>query len=131
MAKLASIKVSSTLVQTARAEGALLQRSTGGQLEHWARVGRAIEASPDFDYGRVRAALSGSQDAGELTAEERAVFLDSFGDALSQPLPQEEQFWADRRHRGGGVGLDERGHLVQGLPGGRRKAVRKKTLGNA
>ncbi len=131
MAKLASIKVSSTLVETARAEGALFQRSTGGQLEHWARVGRAIEASPDFDYARVRAALSGAEDAGTLSAEERAVFLDSFGDALGQPLPEEDKFWAGRRRRGGGVGLDERGQLIQSSPGGGRKPLRKKPRGGA
>ena len=131
MPKLASIKVSSTLVETARAEGAQFQRSTGGQLEHWARVGRAIEASPDFDYARIRAALGGSGDAAALSAEERAVFLDSLGEALAQPMPAEERFWDERRQRGGGVGLNERGQAIQGLPGGGRKLVRKKACGDA
>ena len=131
MAKLASVKVSSNLLETARAEAALFQRSAGGQLEHWARVGRAIESSPDFDYARVRAALSGDADAGALTAEERAVFLDGFGEALAQPLPEEERFWAERRSRGGGVGLDERGRLVRATPGGGREVVQKKKRGGA
>jgi hypothetical protein len=131
MPKLASIKVSSALLDTAKAEAALFQRSAGGQLEHWARVGRAIEASPDFDYARVRAALNGQLDAAALTAEERAVFLDGLGEALAQPLPAEEQFWAERRKRGGGVGLDDQGRLVQGLPGGARKVLRKKARADA
>lgn len=126
MAKLASIKVSSTLLETARAEAALFHRSAGGQLEHWARVGRAIEASPDFDYARVRAALSGQLDAAALSAEERALFLDGFGEALAQPLPAEQAFWAGRRQRGGGVGRDEEGQMTQALPGGGHKVLRPK-----
>jgi hypothetical protein len=72
---------------------------------------------------KLRAALSGHADAGELSAEDRAVFLDSFWDALARPLSLEEAFWAERRRRGGGVGLDERGRLVQAMPGGRRKPL--------
>jgi hypothetical protein len=79
---------------------------------------------------RLQAALSGYEDAGELSAQERAMFLDSFGDALTQPLNQEKAFWAERRHRGGGVGLDGRGRLMQATPGGGHKPVRKKSRGD-
>jgi hypothetical protein len=57
------------------------------------------EPSPDIDYARVRAALNGREDASDLSAEERAVFLDYFGDALAQPLTQEKEFWAERRRQ--------------------------------
>ena len=83
-----------------------------------ARFNTSHMAKLDFDYARVRAALSGALDAGTLSAEERSAFLKSFGDALAQPLPGEEMFWSARRRRGGGVGLDERGQLIWALPSG-------------
>jgi hypothetical protein len=131
MSKLASIKVSSTLVESAKAEASLFQRSAGGQVEHWARLGRALESSPDFDHNRLREALTGIGDASALTAEERVAFLEVYGNVLARPLPEEEQFWEERRKGGLGVGMDGRGKLVRGSPGGDEKEVTAKRRARA
>jgi hypothetical protein len=39
-----SLRVSQSLFVSARAEGELLSRSTAQQVEHWARIGRQVEA---------------------------------------------------------------------------------------
>lgn len=39
-----SIRVGSELFDTAREEGALMSRSAAQQIEHWARMGAALEA---------------------------------------------------------------------------------------
>ncbi|RUT80870.1 hypothetical protein EOD15_33995, partial [Mesorhizobium sp. M7A.T.Ca.US.000.02.2.1] len=39
-ARLASVKLSSQLVEDARSEGAIMNRSISGQLEYWATIGR-------------------------------------------------------------------------------------------
>jgi hypothetical protein len=38
------VKLSDALVQDARATGEVAERSIAGQIEHWARLGRAVEA---------------------------------------------------------------------------------------
>lgn len=40
-----SVRVSAELFEQARSQGALLSRSTAQQLEHWARIGAALEAA--------------------------------------------------------------------------------------
>lgn len=53
----AAIKLSDQFVDLARGEGQVMGRSIAGQVEHWARLGRAVERSPGFAYERVRAVL--------------------------------------------------------------------------
>ncbi|MGH7818273.1 MAG: TA system antitoxin ParD family protein, partial [Candidatus Binatia bacterium] len=50
-----AIKLSDEIVETARGEGRVMGRSIAGQVEHWARLGRAVERAPGFGYDRVRA----------------------------------------------------------------------------
>ncbi len=40
-----SIRVGAEIFNTAREEGALMSRSAAQQIEHWARMGAALEAS--------------------------------------------------------------------------------------
>ena len=88
-------------------------------------MGRALESSPDFDHNRLREALTGTGDAGTLSAEERVAFLEVYGNVLARPLPEEAQFWEERRNRGLGVGMDS-GKLVRGLAGGGEEEVTAK-----
>lgn len=52
MAKI-TVRLESELVEDARRYGQLFNRSTAGQIEHWAKLGRAIEASPDFGIRQI------------------------------------------------------------------------------
>src|ERR1700756_2387571 len=58
------------LVDSAAAEGARQSRSAKQQLDHWARVGRAVSATHTASRRRVEAALAGQLATGELTVEE-------------------------------------------------------------
>jgi ParD-like antitoxin of type II bacterial toxin-antitoxin system len=67
-------RVSSELLDSALVEGVKESRSAKAQLEHWARVGRAVCARQTASRRRVEAALAGTLPVEELSAEEGTVF---------------------------------------------------------
>lgn len=92
---LASIKLSAELVDAARIDSALFNRSIGGQVEHWAAIGRAIEGTPGFPVDRIRAALEGRYDAKALSGDEAEIFDDLLGAAMDGTHTAEAKaFWA-------------------------------------
>jgi len=92
---LTSIKLPAALVDAAREDAVIFSRSIGGQVEHWANLGRAIEATPGFTLDRVRAALGGHYDAAALSADEALLFDDLLGAAMDGThTPQARAFWA-------------------------------------
>ncbi len=93
-----AIKLSDQFVGLARGEGKVMGRSIAGQVEHWARLGRAVERAPGFDYGRVRSALAAQTGFDDLTADERAVALAELEDYLEDlPRDRDEPFFAKLR----------------------------------
>ncbi|WP_404378629.1 DUF29 family protein [Caenispirillum salinarum] len=80
-------------------------------------TGRHNGASPEparaIVGGRLRAALAGRASPDELTPEEHAAWLEAFSKKMSEPTPEEEAYFAERRRRGVGVGLDEAGRLIR------------------
>ena len=109
--------MSADLVEDARRDARVFRRSLSGQVEHWARLGQAIEAAPGFTLDRVRAALAGKFHVDALTAEEHVYFDDLLSDALEQPSREIDEAYAEIG-RAGGVGLDATGRLVRGRPDG-------------
>lgn len=101
------------LVEAARREAPLLSRSVAGQITHWARIGRAIERSGNFDYRKIEAVLSGSMSTDALGPEEHDVWLEAFGEKMATPSPEAEAFFAERRRLGRGVGLSDAGEIVR------------------
>ena len=59
MSALASIKLPVDLIEAARQDAGVFSRSIGGQVEHWARIGQALESVPGYSVDRIRAALEG------------------------------------------------------------------------
>jgi hypothetical protein len=118
MASTSSIKLPDPLVADARRDARAFHRTISGQLEHWARLGQAIETAPGFDMTRIRAALDGRFNADMLSPDEMAIYEDLLSEALTTPDADEIAFFAERRARGGGVGYDDAGRLVRSLPGG-------------
>ena len=47
-----SVKLGDELMNLVRRESALQSRSVAGQITHWARIGRAIDRSGNFDHAR-------------------------------------------------------------------------------
>ena len=107
-----SVKLADDVMAAVRKEAELHSRSVAGQITHWLRLGRAIEQSGAYDHARVTAALDGRLDTVELRDEEAAAWLDAFTERMSAPSTAEQDFFAQRRRLGRGVGLDAAGNLV-------------------
>lgn len=100
----ASVKLSRPLVDMARLEAATFSRSIGGQIEHWARLGRALEEDASFNAARARAVLAGSpQDRDRYDA------LDA---AMRAADPDEAAAMAELGRSPGAAGYDENNRLV-------------------
>lgn len=61
------------LVESAAAEGARESRSAKQQLDHWARVGRALSMHHTASRRRIEAVLAGTLSMAALSDEERAA----------------------------------------------------------
>ena len=117
------IRVSADLVDSAAAEGVRQSRSAKQQLDHWARVGRAVSSQQSASRRRVEAALAGHLDTAELTVEEGVVFNAEVAAAIDESLA--------RTHYGrvlaaGGVttvALDDEGRIVEYRPDGTSAVV--------
>ena len=94
-----AVRLSEDLIGEARNEAAIMSRSITSQVEHWAKLGRAIEQSPGFDYGRVKAALRAQISPDELEAEEREVYFVESAESLRHGNAEEDRFFADLRKR--------------------------------
>jgi len=93
-----AIKLSAEFVELARGEGRVMGRSIAGQVEHWARLGRAVERAPGFAYERIHAALSAQTSLDDLTADEQAVALAELDDYLEHlPRDRDARFFAELR----------------------------------
>jgi len=122
-----AIKVSADLAESARREAADADRSLTGQIEHWAKLGRAVEA---ILPSQVAAALK--RCGGDLTAIEdealRGKVLDALAafqvrssEALRQKIGLDLQvlFEPDPEKPGGLVRIDPDGTKTRGLLKGR------------
>lgn len=121
--KFASVKFPDAFVEDARREAELFNRSVAGQIEHWARIGRALEGAPEFSTERVRATLMGRLKIEELGAAERRAVLDSMFFWAASPSPAETDEYAALAKLPGAVGTDKKGRLVRSRARSKLKAV--------
>jgi hypothetical protein len=106
------------LVEAARIEGARESRSAKQQLDHWARVGRAVSSFETAARLRVQAALSGQLPMQQLNGEESLVFNAEIDVAIEENLAAGHY---GRRLAAAGVttvALDDEGRLVEHRPDG-------------
>lgn len=94
----------------AAAEGS--GRTFSDQTAHWLLIGRTIDQSGGFDFAKVEAALLARRGTAELSEIERIVWSAYVHERLIRPDKYEEGFFAERRTRGLGVGLDVDGRIV-------------------
>ncbi|ORW69063.1 TA system antitoxin ParD family protein [Mycobacterium saskatchewanense] len=111
------------LVDSAAAEGARQSRSAKQQLDHWARVGRAVSSQHTAARRRVEAALAGDLELRELSVEEGVVFNAEIAAAVEENLVKAH--YGDRLAQRGiaTVALDEAGEIVEYPPDGRPVVV--------
>jgi hypothetical protein len=114
------------LLDSAAVEGARQSRSAKQQLDHWARVGRAVSSQHTAARGRVEAALTGHLDVRELSVEEGVVFNAEIAAAVQENLAGSH--YGERLARRGvtTVALDEDGQIVEHHPDGRSAVLTAK-----
>jgi ParD-like antitoxin of type II bacterial toxin-antitoxin system len=106
------------LLDSAAAEGARQSRSAKQQLDHWARVGRAVSSQHTAARRRVEAALAGDLELGELTVEEGVVFNAEVAASIQENLAN-SNYGDALAHRGiTTVALNEAGEIVEHRPDG-------------
>lgn len=128
----AAIKLSDQFVDLARGEGRVMGRSIAGQVEHWARLGRAVEHAPGFGYERIRAVLSAQASFDALSTDEQAVALAELEAHLEElPRDGDAEFFA--RLRAAGVPIHgEVGSRSVGKPApARRRTARRSRTARA
>jgi hypothetical protein len=120
----ASVKLTSGFVSEARREAEVLNRSLGGQIEHWAKLGRAIENAPGFSMERVREALEGRLHVEDLSYLEQNTLFEQLGAHFDNPSQSVRDRYAALGDAAGATGEDARGRLVRRLSDGNVEPVR-------
>ena len=111
-------RVAEDLMDAAAVEGKRQSRSAKQQLDHWARVGRAVSAHSSASRQRVEAALRGALPERELTPDERVV-LNAEVDATISETVRTVRFGEVLAARGvTTVALDDEGRLTRYHPDG-------------
>ncbi|ADU01179.1 MULTISPECIES: ParD-like family protein [Mycolicibacterium] len=111
-------RIAADLMDSAAAEGARQSRSAKQQLDHWARVGRAVSSQHSVARRKVEAALAGDVPLRDLTDEEGVVFNAEISAAIQERLVRAD-YGAVLAARGvTTVALDEDGEIVQYAPDG-------------
>jgi len=65
-----------------------------------------------MDQSRLARVLAGELETTVLTPEEELVWVERFVAKMAEEGPEEHAFFAERRRRGKGVGLDASGMIV-------------------
>jgi hypothetical protein len=117
-------RVATDLVESAAAEGRRESRSAKQQLDHWARVGRAVSMRQTAARRRIEAVLSGELPLSAVGADERVVAT-AEQDVRIQERAQVANFGAYLAEEGvTTVALDDKGNLVEYRPDGAQKVLR-------
>jgi ParD-like antitoxin of type II bacterial toxin-antitoxin system len=119
-------RVAADLVDSAAAEGARQSRSAKQQLDHWARVGRAVSSQHTASRRRVEAALAGDLALGDLSVEEGVVFNAEISAAIEESLARTHYGEALAARGITTVALDDAGDLIEHRPDGTSIALTKK-----
>ena len=106
------------LVDAAAAEGARQSRSAKQQLDHWARVGRAVTGSEGASRRRVEAAMAAELPMSELSAEEGVAFNAEVSAVIEENLAATHYGRTLAAEGVATVALDDDGRLVEYLPDG-------------
>lgn len=113
MASTAPTRIDRDLYESAQRVAAEFSRSATQQLNHWARVGRALEASDHVSVAAIRAVLEGSGDYDELNDEGQAIVRARWSEraeALREGLDFTAEFAVSGRSY---VELDDDGNVVE------------------
>lgn len=77
-------RIDQVLFEAAKSAGELHSRSAAQQLDHWARVGRELEASPAVTHDEIARVLTGQESYDALTDRAQAVVRASWNEQLTE-----------------------------------------------
>jgi len=111
-------RVAADLMESATTEGARQSRSAKQQLDHWARVGRAVSSQQSAARRRVESALTGDLDTNDLSVEEGVVFNAEISAAIEEGLARTK--YGDVLAARGitMVAMNDQGQIVEYWPDG-------------
>lgn len=118
-----AVKLTDELVGSARIASALWHRSMTQQIEHWARIGRALEQMPGLALDKVERVLSADMSFDTLSPEEQAMVLGKLEGMLVKPEGDSQLHRQMRRKGTPYTVLDPDGRLVEVLPDGQRHEI--------
>lgn len=81
-------RVDGELFDAAKSAGATVSRSAAQQINHWARIGRELEASPGTSLRDIQRVLAGKAPYDDLGERDQAIVRASWDESM-----------ADRRER--------------------------------
>jgi hypothetical protein len=116
-------RVAADLMESASVEGARQSRSAKQQLDHWARVGRAVSSHQTASRRRVEAAMAGDLDLDELSTEEGVVFNAEISAAIQESLAHTDYGQAISVRGITMVALNDAGDIVEYWPDGTSSVV--------
>jgi hypothetical protein len=116
-------RVAADLMESATTEGARQSRSAKQQLDHWARVGRAVSSQQSAARRRVESALAGDLDTNDLSVEEGLVFNAEISAAIEESLARTK--YGDVLAARGitMVAMNDEGQIVEYWPDGTSAAI--------
>lgn len=117
-AKHASVKLSTEFLNDARREAEAFKRSVAAQVEHWARIGRAVENTPGLGVSDVQSLFDGRFKVEDLPPSVRGAFWGHMTEAFKSSDAEAEAYYAELASRDGAVGRNEQGDLVRREPSG-------------
>lgn len=112
MSKNTPVRIDQDLYDDASCTASVQSRSIAQQIAHWARIGRALEASPQFDARSVHQVLAGTMRYDDLGSREQAVVRAEWERGIEEDIRQ-----LDLKQRFDAAGqeyaeLDENGQVV-------------------
>ena len=123
MAGTAPTRIDEDVANAAKAAGELLSRSAAQQVNHWARIGRELEASKSVSQREVAQVLGGRSSYDALNVREQAVVRAEWNErmtALREGLDLAAEFSAAGQDW---VEADKDGKVVERSP---QQAARKR-----
>lgn len=79
-------RIDGGLFAAAKASGALHSRSAAQQIDHWARIGRALESSAGIRHRDIEAVLAGDADYDALREREQAIVRAAWDESLADRI---------------------------------------------
>lgn len=110
-------RIDGDLFEAAKAAGQVHSRSAAQQLDHWARIGRELEASPTVTLDAIEAVLTGRASYDQVDDRAQAVVRATWDQEIGQRIAALD--FTDRLEAAGEpwAEADEDGGVVVRRPG--------------